>query len=204
MYNEKLTKDYYTLVLIKDFWDILFKLHLLQVWDKITLHHVLNTGYICGKFAEIMGWDPIMYCTIGVLHDMGKFKVMREILVKPGKPTHAEWGILKTHPAEGAKIIKEINMPEKFRELAIAAASYHHEKWDGSGYPFGLKGEKIPFVARVIAMVDVCEALLAKRPYKPTLSLDIVMGILKDGAGKHFDPDLMPPFLEVISGIIRT
>ena len=127
------------------------------------------------------------------MHDLGKIAVDDAILRKPGRYTDEEFAIMKTHAAEGARIVHEIlkNTPdEHFRILAENVAHYHHERYDGSGYPMGLKGEEIPLEARIMAIADVYDALVSKRVYKDSLSFEKAHQIIMEGMGKHFDKQL--------------
>ncbi len=127
------------------------------------------------------------------MHDLGKIAVDDAILRKPGRFTPEEFAIMKTHAAEGARIVHEIldgTDDLEFHLIAENVAHYHHERWDGSGYPEGLKGEAIPPEARIMAIADVYDALVSKRVYKDSMSLDAANAIIMDGMGKQFDPAL--------------
>ena len=130
----------------------------------------------------------------GLLHDIGKTKIPPEILYKPGKLTEEEYDIMKLHPIIGEQIVYPI---ESLRHLCPIIRG-HHERWDGKGYPDGLKGEAIPLGARIIAVADVFDALAAERPYKAGMPIDRVQAILKEGRGTHFDPDLVDAFERVL------
>jgi len=121
-------------------------------------------------------------------------------LRKPGKLDNDEFEAMKKHTIIGGEIIKEIqNKTEEseFLEYAYMFAVYHHEKWDGSGYPFGIAGEKIPLPARLIALIDVYDALISERPYKKAFTHEEALKIIADGKGTHFDPVLTDLFLSV-------
>ena len=136
------------------------------------------------------------------MHDLGKIAVDDAILRKPGKFTPEEFEIMKTHSSEGARIIRQIlegTDNVEFMNLAINVAHYHHERWDGSGYPEGLKGEEIPLEARIMAVVDVYDALVSKRVYKERMSFEQANQIILDGMGKHFDKRLEPYYLKARS-----
>lgn len=133
------------------------------------------------------------------MHDLGKIAIDDAILRKPGKFTDEEFEIMKTHAAEGARIIKKVlegTDDVKFMNLAINVANYHHERWDGSGYPAHLKGNDIPFEARIMAIVDVYDALVSKRVYKEKMSFEEANRIIIEGMGKHFDKSLEPFYLK--------
>ncbi|MBO4396058.1 MAG: HD domain-containing protein [Eubacterium sp.] len=127
------------------------------------------------------------------MHDLGKIAVPDEILQKPGRFTDEEFEKMKMHAAEGARIVHEIlkdTEDEDFHKLAENVAHYHHERMDGSGYPEGLVGEKIPIEARIMAIADVYDALVSKRVYKDRMSFEKADGIIMESFGKHFDPGL--------------
>ena len=127
------------------------------------------------------------------MHDLGKIAVDDAILRKPGRFTPEEYEKMKTHSAEGARIVHEIlkdTDDEAFRVIAENMAHYHHERWDGSGYPDGLRGEEIPFEARIMAVADVYDALVSKRIYKDSYSFEKANNIIMEGMGSQFDPSL--------------
>ena len=121
------------------------------------------------------------------------------LLQKPGKLTAEEWKIMQTHAQIGAMAIehaeRDIEEPVEFLALAKEITHWHHEKWDGSGYPDGLAGEAIPVSARLMALADVFDALISQRVYKPAMSFDEARDIITAGRGKHFDPDMTDAFL---------
>lgn len=132
------------------------------------------------------------------MHDLGKIAVDDAILRKPGRFTDEEFEIMKTHAAEGAKIVHTIlegTDDINFHIIAENVAHYHHERWDGSGYPEGLKGEEIPIEARIMAVADVYDALVSKRVYKESMSFEKANAIIMDGMGKHFDMRLQPYYM---------
>lgn len=132
------------------------------------------------------------------MHDLGKIAVDDAVLRKPGRFTPEEFAIMKTHAPEGARIVHEIlrgTDDERFRMIAENVAHYHHERWDGSGYPEGLKGEQIPLEARIMAIADVYDALVSKRVYKDSMSFAQADSIILEGMGKHFDQRLEPYYI---------
>lgn len=131
------------------------------------------------------------------LHDVGKIGVPDGILLKPGKLDAAEFAIMQTHVALGEDIISESRWLAQARDVVAS----HHEKFDGTGYPRGLKGTGIPFNARLFAVVDVFDALTAERPYKKALPLQETMMILADGRGTHFDPDILDTFVGIAGAL---
>jgi len=135
------------------------------------------------------------------LHDIGKVGIPDAILLKPGKLSPEEFEIMKTHTTLGRDAIlageKLLSSPASFLKHAREIAWCHHEKWDGTGYPRGLRGDEIPPSARLMAIADVYDALISKRAYKSAFSHDTAVAIISEGAGKHFDPDIAAAFLDV-------
>lgn len=132
-------------------------------------------------------------------HDIGKIYIPDELLLKQGKLTDAEFKIIQSHPDKGAEYLKRFagKMEPALWRVMLQVCRYHHERWDGSGYPQGLSGEDIPLPARLMALVDVYDALTHDRPYRPALSQAEAMQIIKDGKGSHFDPALTEQFLQI-------
>jgi HD-GYP domain-containing protein (c-di-GMP phosphodiesterase class II) len=132
------------------------------------------------------------------MHDLGKIAIDDYILRKPGIYTEEEYSIMKRHAAEGAvivaKVLSQIN-DENFKKIAINVAHYHHEKWDGTGYPNGLSGTDIPLCARIMALADVFDALISERCYKHAMPVKDALDIIKKASGSHFDPNLARVFL---------
>ena len=129
------------------------------------------------------------------LHDMGKIVVPDSILKKPGKLTPEEYAIVKQHCYSGGQICKRVG----FLMNAYPIVYHHHERWDGKGYPDGLKGEKIPLGARIVAVVDAYDAMTTDRPYREAMPLDEVSSILRDGAGRQWDPRIVESFIETVT-----
>jgi putative two-component system response regulator len=133
------------------------------------------------------------------MHDIGKIGIPDAILLKPGKLTPEEFEIIKTHTVIGAKILEgdDSDILSMARDIVLG----HHEKWDGSGYPFARAGESIPVSARIVALADVFDALTSERPYKMAWPLARAVEYIKANAGKHFDPELVDVFFENLSEI---
>ncbi len=133
------------------------------------------------------------------LHDVGKITISDLVLNKPGRLTDEEFEMMKNHTTAGAEIIgkaiESVSEEPGYLVEAMNLAYYHHERWDGKGYPIGLKGEQIPLSARVMAVADVFDALVSKRCYKPPFSFDKAMSIIEEEAGTHFDPDVAAAFI---------
>ncbi len=186
---------------------------LVESRDQSTGEHIKNTSsyveIICdelikeGKFADILNEEfKNNIVSSAPMHDIGKIKVSDTILNKPGKFEPWEYEIMKTHAEEGAKIIHTVKKTVENEELkenylgeAENMAHYHHEKWNGQGYPCGLKGEEIPLSARIMAVADVFDALVAVRVYKPAMPFEKAVSIIKEGSGEHFDPDVVEAFI---------
>lgn len=171
--------------------------------DSDTGLHVVRMS----KYAELLGSSiglskgesELLLHTIP-MHDIGKIGIPDSILLKPGKLSPEEWEIMKTHTLIGADIIGNDNT-EIIREARICALS-HHEKWDGSGYPHGLKGKDIHLYGRIAAIVDVFDALTSKRPYKKAWTAPEAMQYMINEKEKHFDPDILDAFTEIFPDIL--
>ncbi len=141
-----------------------------------------------------------LYYRSAPLHDIGKVGIPDYVLLKPGKLTAEEWEIMQTHAELGMRAITQAEsefsktIPNTFLTYAKEIAYCHHEYWDGSGYPQGLKGEEIPLSARLMAIADVYDALISKRVYKPAFSHNKAVEIIKNGSGQHFDPLIIEAF----------
>ena len=178
--------------------------------DKLTGNHIERTAtylkILLDKmfdkklyFEELKYWDIDLTITAARLHDLGKVAVSDLILNKLEKLTDDEFGIIKTHTSEGERIIDGIireTGDEDFLYSAKLFAGYHHEKWDGTGYPRGLKGLDIPLHGRIMAIADVYDALLSERPYKHAFTHDEAVDIIRSGRGTQFDPKIVDIFVE--------
>lgn len=134
------------------------------------------------------------------MHDLGKIAIPDNILLKPGRLDEGEFKKMKAHAQIGADILD--NPRSQLVALARSIAITHHEKWDGSGYPYGLKGEEIPLEGRIAAIADVFDALTSERPYKQAWSVEQAIALLEDESGKHFDPQLVALFIQEIDQIL--
>ncbi|MDR1545497.1 MAG: response regulator [Deltaproteobacteria bacterium] len=149
---------------------------------------------------EVSGWDLNLLVQSAQLHDVGKIAISDAILNKPGKLTEVEFEEMKKHVIFGLEVIDKIatKTPQQvFLRHARIFAGTHHEKWDGTGYPNGIKGEKIPIEGRLMAIADVYDALISKRPYKEPMPLSQAEKIIIDGRNKHFDSQLIDIFIKV-------
>jgi putative two-component system response regulator len=166
---------------------------------------LVNTMHESGVYAdEMQGWDLKSVFSSARLHDLGKIAIPDEILNKPGKLTDEEFAIMKTHSMKGSHIIDKIidkTGGEEFLQNAKTIATYHHEKWNGMGYPFGLAGEDIPLLGRIMALVDVYDALVSERPYKKPFTHEQAVDIIKKDSGSHFDPKIVEVFVGIESEI---
>jgi len=132
-------------------------------------------------------------------HDLGKIGIEDKILLKPGRLDEEEFGVMKNHAQIGYEILKDSQ--SEFLKAGAVIAINHHEKFDGSGYPNGLKGDEIHIYGRIVAVVDVFDALTSNRPYKKAWSFDEALGFLKQESGKHFDPDIVNLFIDNIDEV---
>ncbi len=174
--------------------------------DEDTGLHIKRIALYSEMLARGAGVDEGLVRKIRLyssLHDIGKVGVRREVLLKPGRLDADEFEEARQHVLIGHRILDNAEIDETARNIVL----YHHEKWDGSGYMYGLAGTDIPVEARIVAIVDVFDALINERVYKPALSLEESIGILAKGRGGHFDPDLLDIFLgsmEEITAILRS
>jgi PAS domain S-box-containing protein/putative nucleotidyltransferase with HDIG domain len=166
--------------------------------DKETEGHTQRVTEMSLALARRMGFSEseLVHVRRGaLLHDIGKMGVPDSVLLKPGALTDEEWVIMRKHPEHAYGMLRTID----YLKASIDIPYCHHEKWDGSGYPRGLKGEQIPLAARMFAMVDVWDALRSDRPYRKALPEETVMEILRKGEGTHFDPEILAAFLELVA-----
>ncbi len=184
---------------------------LAEIRDNETGKHILRTSQYVVALARLARTHPryaseLNDRTINMLgksaplHDIGKVGIPDQILRKPGKLTPEEWAIMKTHAELGAQAIEmaeqDTEHQVEFLGVAKTIARWHHENWDGSGYPDGLKEEQIPLAARIMKMADVFDALISRRSYKEAFDLDTVRSIMVEGRGTLFDPELLDVFGE--------
>jgi HD-GYP domain-containing protein (c-di-GMP phosphodiesterase class II) len=149
-----------------------------------------------GRLARTLGVKDrdLIHITRGaLLHDIGKMGIPDGILLKPGKLTEEERALIQKHPAYAYEMLN----PIEFLHPAMDIPYCHHEKWDGTGYPRGLKGEEIPFAARIFPIVDVWDALISDRPYRKGLPREEVLQRLQADSGRHFDPQVVDAFMEM-------
>jgi putative two-component system response regulator len=172
--------------------------------DEETGGHVRRTGLFSEVLARAAGWSNAEAEAIrfaAPMHDVGKIGIPDDILRKPSRLTADEYEAMKRHTLIGAEILAESSSPLLMQAAEIALR--HHERWDGAGYPHGLAGEAIPESARILAIVDVYDALTHDRVYRPALPVDQALEIMAKGRGTHFDPLLLPAFFAVHEEIER-
>ena len=165
--------------------------------DALTGEHLHRVRETATLMASELGLDIEEARAIGkaaVAHDLGKIGIPDAILGKAGKLTAEEFDIIKTHTEIGERVLGQ----SPLFELERQAARYHHERWDGSGYPNGLTGTNIPLVARITSVADVFDALVTRRPYKEPWSNGVAATYLKENSGTHFDPDVVTAFLRLL------
>ncbi|SEA21875.1 response regulator receiver modulated metal dependent phosphohydrolase [Desulfuromusa kysingii] len=175
-----------------------------ELRDNETGAHVNRMSHTCSLLALKRGLgkdyaEQLLYAS--TMHDVGKIGIPDSILLKPGKLSPEEWKVMQHHPEIGAKIIGDND--SKLIVLARETALYHHEKWDGSGYPRGISGEEIPISARIAAISDVFDALTSERPYKKAWSVEKTIALLKAESGKHFEPVMVDLFIENLAEILE-
>jgi putative two-component system response regulator len=168
-----------------------------QIYLQILVKKLMDDGIYT---EECSGWDLSIFLPSAQLHDVGKISISDLVLNKPAKLSDTEFDIIKTHAAEGERIIDEImkkTSDDGFLMHAKKFAGYHHEKWNGSGYPRGLSGTDIPLEGRLMAIADVYDALVSERPYKKPFTHEKAVEIIIGDSGTHFDPALIEIFKEV-------
>ena len=169
-----------------------------ELKDRETGNHINRIQYYSEALAKQMGMDEEQSKSIGqasTLHDLGKLGIPDAIIRKPGKLTDEEFAVIKTHP----KLAMDIFGDHPGFELARQIAFAHHEKWDGSGYPERLQGEQIPLSARIVAAVDVLDALASERPYKKAWPVDEAISEIQRCSGRHFDPNVVDALMQLHS-----
>lgn len=172
--------------------------------DNETGLHVIRMSHYARLLGLATGMDEEdaeQLLNAAPMHDVGKIGIPDHILLKPGKLDESEWAVMRTHPYIGYKIIGEQDSP--LLSLAAEIAYTHHEKWDGSGYPRRLRGEEIPLVGRIVALADVFDALTTARPYKLAWSVEKAVDYIRSVSGLHFDPDLVPLFLDQLPQLLE-
>ncbi len=190
---------------------------LVESRENVSGEHYWNISYNSRILAQGMQFHPLFEDVVtdnyidtiessAYLHDIGKIRIPDAILLKKGQLTPEEMAIMRTHAQVGAETLLDIykgKEKNEFINMAVDIAYYHHENWDGSGYPKGLKGEEIPLAARIVRLVDVFDALTGERIYNSERSMDESIEIIAEGAGKVFDPDIVQVFLKIHRNLLR-
>ena len=169
--------------------------------DKYTQAHSNRVSVYACLIAEEIGWNKLQVeelRKIALLHDIGKIAVSDTILNKPGKLTDEEFAIMKRHTIAGGEILKDLTILDN----VALGAKYHHERYDGKGYPNGLKGEEIPIEARIIGLADAFDAMNSNRVYRKKLTAEIIHDELVKGSGTQFDPELIKAFLPIADDLL--
>ncbi len=172
--------------------------------DQFTGQHIVRMSKYSALIAEKCGLPEqevlnILYAA--PMHDVGKIGIPDSIITSPNKLTPAEFAIMKRHTIIGSEILD--NAKSKILKIARQIALSHHEKWDGTGYPFGLKEDKIPLAGRIVALADTFDVLTSKRSYKDPFPIDYAVDIIKKNSGKQFDPTLVDVFIKNLDQIVK-
>ncbi|MCS6910109.1 MAG: GAF domain-containing protein [Anaerolineales bacterium] len=174
----------------------------LELRDEATKGHTRRVTEMAVELARAMGMNEEELIRLrrgALLHDIGKMGIPDSILLKPDKLTDEEWKIMRQHPTYAHDMLE----PIAYLRPALDIPYCHHEKWDGTGYPRGLKGEEIPLGARIFAVVDVWDALTSDRPYRPALPEEQALAYIREQSGKHFDPQVVEMFLKIRSELLK-
>jgi putative two-component system response regulator len=172
--------------------------------DEETGAHIKRMGLFAAELAAALGWEGRVLDDLRLaapMHDIGKIGVPDAILRKPGRLTTEEFEVIKSHTVIGGDILASARVP--LVQLAHEIAFAHHEKWDGSGYPYGLAGEGIPAGARIVAVADVYDALTHPRVYRPAVPEEEALAVIREGRGRHFDPEIVDAFFHALPGLHR-
>ncbi|CAN7593858.1 two-component system response regulator [Aquipseudomonas alcaligenes] len=172
--------------------------------DNETGLHVIRMSHYARILARALGWSEAAcedLLNAAPMHDVGKIGIPDAVLRKPGKLDDDEWVVMREHVRIGAEIIGE--HPSGLLRMARSIALTHHEKWDGSGYPNGLRGEEIAIEGRIVAIADVFDALTSERPYKRAWSVEDAIALLREQSGRHFDPSLVELFISQMPAVLE-
>lgn len=165
--------------------------------DEVTARHIERIGLYSSVLGEALDMSPGEVETVrhaAPLHDVGKLGIPDHVLLKPGKLDDAEWVIMRTHTTLGSEILA--GSDSSVIQMGQTIARSHHERWNGTGYPERLSGTDIPLEARICAVVDYFDALTMDRPYRRALETDVVLGMMREESGQHFDPDVLDVFFD--------
>ncbi len=172
--------------------------------DNETGLHIVRMSKVARLVSERLGFNQMDATNLeyaATMHDIGKISTPDNILLKPGKLTEEEFGIMKQHTVMGASLL--VSTRYRLLQLASEIALCHHEKFDGSGYPNGIKGDEIPLHARIVAVADVFDALTSERPYKKGWTVEQAVELICDSSGTHFDPQVVDAFMDVLPKVIE-
>ena len=171
--------------------------HAMDLRDRETEGHSQRVTELTLKLAKAFGFEDEELTHIrhgALLHDMGKLGIPDSVLQKPDQLTNEEWVVMRKHP----QLAYEMLYPIEYLRPALDIPYSHHEKWDGTGYPRGLKGEEIPLAARIFAIVDVWDAITSDRPYRPAFTIEEALNHIREQSGKHFDPRVVDVFFKLV------
>ncbi len=194
---KNVTNDLITSLYADD--NILLKMHQLQSYDDYTYKHCLRVAMMSVTIGKSLGLpENKMHdlCEAALLHDLGKRTIDVDIIRKPGRLTDSEFAAVKKHPQNGYLLLRKNG---RYTEEIMNAVLMHHEKYDGTGYPLGLKGEQITYLARIITVADVYDALTSNRPYRQPWSVAEAEEFMMGGANTHFDYDIILAFLNAFA-----
>lgn len=178
--------------------------HAAEYKDNETGNHIIRMSLYTRILASRTGMTDVdreMVTRAAPMHDIGKIGIPDRILLKPGSLTPEEWAIMRSHAEIGADLLAGSSSP--MIQLAQTIALSHHERWDGTGYPRGLKGEEIPLCGRIVAIADVFDALTSERPYKRAWPVEDAVAEMRRGAGRHFDPELIELFFSDMKEVLE-
>ena len=170
--------------------------------DRYLKGHSARVSVYSAEIGKVLGMsdaEVLVVSRAGMLHDLGKLVMLDSILGKPGRLTSEEFDVMKTHPVVGDRILA----PLRFLAREAQAVRYHHERYDGEGYPDQLKADAIPFIARVVTVADAFDAMTSNRPYRKGMPVEVAFGEIEKGLGRQFDPSFAAAFLEIKDAIIR-
>lgn len=183
-------------------WEILEYQEKMQCKDPLTNNHchkAAKYAVVLGEHMSLTMEELEALSLAAILHDLGKIKIPNEILLKPASLTEEEYVIIKCHPAWGAEMIEHDDPNDPKRKFVAEIVRYHHERYDGWGYPEGLRGERIPFLAQIVSIADAFEAMTSDRPYRKAMTRFQAIDILNEERGKQFHPDLVDQFVQLIA-----
>lgn len=177
-----------------------------QSKDSTLMAHLENVAYLSKRLAPECGYSRLklhVFDEACYYHDIGKLEIADSILKKPGSLTDSEFDVIKSHPEKGVEFIESIPLEEKHRQMIKNIVLYHHERYDGKGYPTGLAGEDIPLEARIVAVADTWDAMTSERCYRKPLSVEEAVEELKRARGTQLDPKVVDAFLNILDDILK-